>query len=127
VLIDYKTGKGVYPDVALQLSSYRYAEFIGAPDGSEIPMPEVEACVVLHIPEQGEYELVEVEAGPEIFQAFLFVREVFRFMEETSKRVLLGPFPSTLESAQIEAYVEAVEQLGIATVARGQTDLPEGY
>jgi len=152
VLIDYKTGKGVYPEVALQLAAYRHAEFIGAPDGSEIPMPSVDACVVLHIPDEGEYQLIEVRADDEVFQAFKYVREVFRFMEETSKRVLLGPFPSTLESALSEPGVsdKAVgpvtdgrhsplatgsdpgslsdaEQLGIATVARGQTDLPEGY
>ncbi len=136
VLIDYKTGKHVYPETALQLAAYRHAEFIGAPDGSEIPMPEVDATVVLHIPDVGEYQLIEVDSGPEVFQAFKYVREVFRFMEETSKRVLLGPFPSTLESAP-DTYVpppgatnllpEQVEQLGISTVARGQTDLPEAY
>ena len=77
-------------------------------------------------------------------------------MEETSKRVLLGPFPSTLESAPLpsgplgdamreslsraaddagiaanpdtgEILPDPEQQLGIATVARGQTDLPEGY
>jgi hypothetical protein len=52
---------------------------------------------------------------------------VFRWQESTSKSVLLGPFPSTLESAPIEEVVEAVSQLGIATVARGQTDLPPNY
>ena len=135
VLIDYKTGKGVYPEVALQLAAYRHAEFIGAPDGSEIPMPQVDACVVLHIPDEGEYQLIEVRADDEVFQAFKYVREVFRFMEETSKRVLLGPFPSTLESAitdpsdgwRPDKEPEWPEQLGIATVARGQTDMPERY
>ncbi len=132
VLIDYKTGKGVYPETALQLAAYRHAEFIGAPDGSEIPMPEVDATVVLHIPDVGEYQLIEVDSGPEVFQAFKYVREVFRFMEETSKRVLLGPFPSTLESARLVVSAEDLakhhaEQLGISTVARGQTDIPEGY
>lgn len=139
VLIDYKTGKGVYPETSLQLAAYRHAEFIGAPDGSEIPMPDVDATVVLHIPDEGEYQLIEVQSDEEVFQAFKFVREVFRFMEETSKRVLLGPFPSTLESARAAAdFVvdsrtgdadekKLVEQLGISTVAAGQTDLPEGY
>lgn len=90
-------------------------------------MPAVDACVVLHIPDEGEYNLIEVRADDEVFQAFKYVREVFRFMEETSKSVLLGPFPSTLESAPVDDAVEAIGQLGIATVARGQTDLPEGY
>jgi hypothetical protein len=133
VLIDYKTGKGVYPETSLQLAAYRHAEFIGAPDGSEIPMPAVDACVVLHIPDEGEYNLIEVRADAEVFQAFKYVREVFRFMEETSKSVLLGPFPSTLESAGIDEaarlhdVMSEAGQIGIPTVARGQTDLPEGY
>lgn len=91
LLLDTKTGKGVYPDVALQLAAYRFAEFIGLADGSEAPMHEVDACAVLHLPEDGTYRLVDVRADEEVFKTFLYVREVFRFQEETAKSVLLGP------------------------------------
>lgn len=90
VMLDMKTGKGIYPEVALQLAAYRNAEFIGLADGSEVPMPETEAAVALHLTDDG-YELIDVDTGDEVFRAFLYVREVHRWMEETSKRVLLGP------------------------------------
>ena len=89
-IIDLKTGKGVYPEVALQLAAYRHAEFIAGADGSEVPMPEIERAACLHIPQSGGYQFVEVRADDEIFQAFLYVREVFRWMEVTSKTVLQG-------------------------------------
>jgi hypothetical protein len=127
-LMDVKTGgKDIYPDVALQLAAYRAAEFIAAPDGSAVPMPEVDGCLALHLPETGDYTLIEVRADEEVLTAFKFVREVFRWQEATSKSVLLGSFPSTLESASVDDAVEAIGQLGIATVARGQTDLPPNY
>jgi hypothetical protein len=97
LLMDVKTGgKDIYPEVALQLAAYRYAEFIGAPDGSEVPMPEVDGCVALHLPDAGDYSLIEVRADEEVFRAFLYVREVFRFASETYKTVLLGPYGTRL-------------------------------
>jgi hypothetical protein len=92
ILLDTKTGKGVYPEVALQLAAYRYAEFIGLPNGDEAPMPEVDGAAVLHIPATGGYELIEVRADRPVFTAFLYVRECFRFQEDMSKGVILGPY-----------------------------------
>lgn len=92
LITDVKSGKGVYPETALQLAAYRYAEFVGMADGSEKQMPDVDACAVLHLPEAGgSYELMDVRADRDVFRAFLFVREVFRWQEETSKSVILGP------------------------------------
>lgn len=100
VLGDTKTGKGVYAEAALQLSAYRYAEFIGMPDGGEPPMPKVESTVVLHLRPDG-YELVPVVADASVFRSFLFVREVFRWMEEGSKGVIGDTLaaPGALEAA----------------------------
>lgn len=93
-LLDVKTGKGVYPEVALQMAAYRYAEYVGLPDGSEEPLPQIDACAVLHLPTDGRgYELTTVRADREIFQAFLYVRECFRWTAETQKTVVLGPVP----------------------------------
>ncbi len=125
-LMDVKTGgKDIYPDVALQLAAYRMAEFIAAPDGSSVPMPDVDGCLALHLPEVGPYTLIEVRADDEVFTAFKFVREVFRWQESTSKTVLLGPFPSTLETAQL-ALVPDPEPAA-AAVRGGPGPLPEGY
>lgn len=87
LLVDYKTGKGVYPEVGLQLAAYRYAEFIGLPDGTEAPIPEVDGAAVLHLLPHS-WQFMEVRADEQVFNAFLYCRETFRFMEETSKTVI---------------------------------------
>lgn len=96
VLIDYKTGKDIYPETALQLAAYRHAEFIGLPDGTEWPMPEVDGCAALHLsPFAGPrgYAFRPVIADEQVFTAFKYVREVFRWQEETSKGVIGAPLP----------------------------------
>lgn len=101
-LLDMKTGKGVYPEVALQLAAYRFAEFIAGADGAEYPMVDVHACAVLHLPEAGGYELVDVRADAEVFRSFLYVREVFRWQNEGSKSVIRGPLEALADPAQRE-------------------------
>lgn len=98
-LFDAKTGKGIYPEVALQLAAYRHAEFIGLPDGNEEPMPQVDGALALHLTADG-YRLIEVDTGPEVFNAFLYAREVFRWAEELSKRVIGGELPTAAERAE---------------------------
>ena len=92
LMVDVKTGKGVYPEVGLQLSAYRNAEFIGMPDGTEEPMIETVGGVVLHLTDDG-YRLLEVNTGDEVFAAFIYAREVQRWMNETSKRVIGESLP----------------------------------
>lgn len=87
VIVDYKTGKAVYPEVALQLAAYRYAEYMRLPDNTEAPVPEVDAAAVLHLL-PGSWQFIDVRADQEVFTAFLYARETFRFMEELSKRVI---------------------------------------
>lgn len=99
-VVDTKTGgKAVYPEVALQLAAYRFAEFIGLPDGSEEPMRPVDGAFALHLPESGEFDVVDVQADQEVFRAFLYVREVFRFTSETSKAVLRGTLDAEYPTA----------------------------
>lgn len=77
-LMDFKTGKGVYGEVALQLAAYRHAEFMGLPDGTEEPMPKVDGCAVLHLRPKG-YQVIPVAAGQAEFRAFLYAQQVRRF------------------------------------------------
>lgn len=86
-ILDAKSGKGVYPEVGLQLAAYRFAEFIGLPDGDEQPMPRIDGAVALHLTAEG-YRLIDVRADEDVFLAFKYVREVFRFLEVTSKTIL---------------------------------------
>ena len=97
-ILDAKTGKGVYPEVGLQLAAYRHAEFIGLPDGSEAPMPQVDGALCMHLTPEG-YRIVEVRADDDVFAAFLYAREVFRFATDTSKSVLGLEYGSLVQEA----------------------------
>ena len=73
---DIKTGSGVYPDVALQLAAYRYAEVMVTDEG-ETPMPPVDEVQVMHVlPDT--VRVVPVIADPAAFRAFLHLRETYR-------------------------------------------------
>jgi len=94
VLLDYKTtGSGVYPEAAQQLAAYRFAEFIGMPDGKEAPMPPVDGTAVVWLRPDG-YDVVPVVADEKVFRAFRHTIEQFRWMEELSKDVIGIPLPT---------------------------------
>jgi hypothetical protein len=81
VLLDIKTGKGVYDEAALQLAAYRYCD-LWQPHGpeSEEPLPEVESVVVAHVlPDAGR--LLPIEAGPDQFRQFLYVMQTKRWVD----------------------------------------------
>lgn len=111
VVVDYKTGKAIYPDVALQLTAYARAEFVGLPDGSELPIgvpggmprPDLGAALLLRpavLDDAGavipalSWEFIPVLTDDRVWDAFRYVREVFRWTEETSKEVLGLPMLS---------------------------------
>lgn len=88
--IDLKsTRSGIFGEVALQLSAYRYADVLleCGPDGEE-PMPEVDDCAAVHIRGDGA-DLIPVTTGPDVFRAFLYVAQVARFADIS--RDLIGP------------------------------------
>ncbi len=89
-LIDLKSGRGVYDEVALQLAGYRYAD-LWQPDGpdSEEPLPEVEDVFVAHITPD-DVRLLPVEVTPETFRGFLYVAEVARLLERLKDERPIG-------------------------------------
>jgi hypothetical protein len=115
---DYKTSrddlddkgkpKGPWPDVALQLAAYRYADFAGpwptrryeyfrrryyllGPDeqADAVPIPEVDGGLCLYITPQ-RCEAYPVRCDEPIFEAFLYAVERARWSLET-QRTVLGP------------------------------------
>lgn len=92
---DTKTGgeldvKGVYPEAGLQMSAYANAEVAWLRDGNKVPMPPVHTTgVVLHLRPEG-YRLIPAACGPEVFAAFLHVRDVAEFERTTAKTVIGG-------------------------------------
>jgi hypothetical protein len=93
VLLDVKTGRGVYPEAALQLAAYAHAEFTGHPDGTEHPLPEVDGGAVLHLRPAG-YQLIPVPVGQAVLEAFLAALAVFRWTTDLALNIL----PATREA-----------------------------
>jgi len=88
-VMDAKSGKRVYPEVALQLAAYRNADFIGDPDGLERPLPDCSrvAGLVLHI-RPDKYELRTVTIGPTVHGVFLSALEVYDWSRQDSGFVI---------------------------------------
>lgn len=96
-LIDIKTTaqqditKGYYPESwRLQLAAYRFAEHIVEYDdaGTEVathPAYPVMRCCVIHLRGDGNYELLEVQAGATEFNLFLQVVGVHRWLTKGCK------------------------------------------
>jgi hypothetical protein len=115
VIGDAKTGKAIYPEVALQLAAYAHADYVGLPDGTDAALPAFDAAIALHLTPDG-YDVIPVRVDDEVFKAFLFVREVFRWQEEIAKEVLGQPMagPASLEFAAEPAEQLALEPAGAA-------------
>ena len=77
-ILDFKTGRAIYPESALQLAAYRYAEWYIGPDGDELELPAVDAAGVVHLRDDG-YSLFEVAADEDAFKLFRHARKVAYF------------------------------------------------
>jgi hypothetical protein len=89
-VIDTKTGSRIYPEVALQLSAYANAEFVGREGGAEEPLPVIKKGAVLHLSPNG-YELVPARIDSEVFETFLSVKDIYHWDSALSKVVLHEP------------------------------------
>ena len=70
VILDVKTGNGVYPEVALQLAAYRYSEWVvDLANAERLETPPVDGGVVLW-PKENGWELIPVQCGPDVFEQF---------------------------------------------------------
>lgn len=65
LLMDWKTSKSVYGEVALQLAAYQHSEFYLAEDGTEQPTPEVDGLAVVHVTPTGTdvYRIADPDAA----------------------------------------------------------------
>lgn len=81
---DNKTGKSVYPDMALQLAAGQFADYILLPDANtesgyrQVEIPQFERYAILHLRPRG-WSLVPLYKIPEAFEAFLGLRQVFEW------------------------------------------------
>ncbi len=87
LIVDWKTSKGTYPDVALQMAAYAHADRIISSDGTSEPMPEFDGAAVLHITGE-DWEFKPVRIDDEVFGVFLTLRKIFIWDREISKTVI---------------------------------------
>lgn len=87
-VLDIKTGKSVWPEVALQLAAYKHADFIGRSSGTEEPMHVTDDIgLVLHLrPEK--YELVPTDISLPTFDTFLSALDMHRWTRVFSKDMI---------------------------------------
>lgn len=81
VLGDWKTGKKVYDEAALQLSAYRRATCGWLRDGTEVEPVATERAVVVHIrpdvhEKTGGYRLYQIDTSDEVYASFLAARDI---------------------------------------------------
>lgn len=74
-LLDWKTGKGVYDEAALQLSAYAHAEHYQDEAGDLQPWHRPDRCGVVHLTADSA-ELFPVDAGDETYLAFRYIAQV---------------------------------------------------
>jgi hypothetical protein len=80
VLFDYKTSTGIYPETALQLAAYCWADVYLADDGTEIPLSEVgiDECKAVHVRADG-YDVIPLNTSRRpVFETFLHALGVAR-------------------------------------------------
>jgi hypothetical protein len=89
ILLDYKTGKGIWPEVGLQLAAYRFAEFYLDDDGKKHDLPRIDGVGVVHIrPRSYAYYGPDVlTADEEVFKFFRAVRKVYDFGQDGERLV----------------------------------------
>jgi hypothetical protein len=96
LLVDLKTGKGIYEEIALQLNAYaNFTELVSA-DGTSRPMPAVTGALALHLRPEG-YRLIPVRLGDDIQEVFKSLIHLTRWDSEIKKGVLGTPQTPTRE------------------------------
>lgn len=74
-IFDWKSGKALYPEYAMQFAAYAHAEFTGL-DGDEQPLPKCDASFGVQIRADG-YDVHEMVFGRHVYEEFLSIRRVF--------------------------------------------------
>lgn len=93
-LLDWKTGAtGIYPESALQLAAYRFAEFYLDDHGAEQPLPPIDFCGCVWLRADG-YDLKPVDAGGQTFMTFRYARQVALFAREPRERFIGDALPA---------------------------------
>jgi hypothetical protein len=83
-LLDFKTGaSGVWPEMALQQSAYRFASHMQGPDpgADDEPMPPIAHVGIVWVRPEG-WQLIPVRADRDVWQTFLATIPLHRFLAQ---------------------------------------------
>ncbi len=89
-ILDVKTGRTVWSEVALQIAAYDNGDFIGLPTGVEVPISPTKRGLCLHV-RPDRYELLPVKCGPDVFRTFLSCLDVYDWARRDSGYVIGDP------------------------------------
>lgn len=100
ILVDWKTGKSVYADSAMQLTALARADCLVSPDG-ERPMPQVDAAGIVHLPApqltptgrpsvRGSWSYRPIPMREVDWETFLHLRAVYDWEKLHAKDALGG-------------------------------------
>ena len=104
VIVDIKSGKATYPEVALQLALYANADYVlelvdaqpsltsvTEPTIRQVPLPKIDGAIVVHLrPDYAEVVPVDIH-DPAVLDTALALMHVHRWEADVSKRVLGKP------------------------------------
>lgn len=128
-MIDIKTSKGYYPEYALQLAAYGYADYIILEkDPTSYPMPSIQRYGVLHLrPDKYTegWKLIEYPVTDQDYITFLGALEVWKWRAENrfSKTVLRTP--EGLQTPSTVLTTETPEVEANPATSEGQAAVPE--
>lgn len=91
ILADWKSGRAVYPEVAMQLSAIAHADVVISADGTERPLGTYDGYAALHLRPRS-FALHPIDHIEEAFQSFLALKSVFDWeIEYAHKSIVFAP------------------------------------
>lgn len=88
-LVDFKTGKEIYADTALQLAGYAFASFVGRPGTLQrYEMPEVDLYAVCHLhpAHPRGYAFVPYDVGRREWDAFMSLLDAWEWIHTKGRK-----------------------------------------
>lgn len=79
-VMDWKSGRAIYPEFAWQLAAYGHAEFTGL-GGDEVPIPACSAAFGVQIRADG-YDVAPLAFGPHIYAEFVQIRRTYDLVKK---------------------------------------------
>ena len=96
LLLDYKTGSGVYPEASMQLAAYRHATHVQLESTTGLedhPMAKVNGAAVVWVRPDG-YDVIPVRSDVVVYQKFLHMLPVAAWVDWKPSESIGEPLPT---------------------------------